>query len=115
MTDQTTTIAELKRHVQDFADARGWRRGNGENAKNMVMALSVEVAELAEIFMWLHSDDAGGVKDDPETYQHVREELADIFWYLCRLCGHLDVDLAHAVAEKTHKNAEKYPVPENIK
>ena len=112
MTDQTTTLAQVKQHVRDFSDARGWR--SGENAKNMVMALGVEAAELAEIFMWMHSDDAGRVKDDPETYQHMREELADIFWYLCRLCEHFDVDLARAVAEKTTKNAEKYPPPENI-
>jgi len=114
MTDQTTTIAQIKRHVQDFCDVRGWRNATGENAKNLTMALSVEVAELAEIFMWMHTDDADSVRGDPETYQHVREELADIFWYLCRLCEHLDVDLAHAIAEKTVKNAEKYPPSENI-
>lgn len=40
MSDATTTIAQLKKHIQDFSDARAWREN--ENAKDLVMALSVE-------------------------------------------------------------------------
>jgi NTP pyrophosphatase (non-canonical NTP hydrolase) len=108
MTDKRTTVAEIKKHIEDFSDARGWR--NNENAKDLVMALTVEAAELAEIFMWLHSDDADSVKENAEKYEHLREELADVFWYLCRLCGHFDVDLSKAVEDKTVKNAKKYPL-----
>lgn len=67
MTDTTTTIAELKKHIQDFSDERGWYKE--QNAKDLVMALNVEAAELAEIFMWLHSDKADSVKDDAQKYQ----------------------------------------------
>ena len=108
MTDKTTTIAELKKHIQDFSDARGWRKE--QNAKNLVMALTVEVAELAEIFMWLHSDNVDDIKEDEKEFLHVKEELADVFWYICRVCEHFDIDLAKAVEEKTVKNAEKYSV-----
>jgi len=107
MTDRETTIAELKKHIQDFSDARGWRKD--QNAKDLVMALTVEAAELAEIFMWLHSDDADSVRDDPAEYRHLQEELADVFWYTCRICEHFDIDLAKAVDEKTAQNAQKYP------
>ena len=107
MTDKTTTIAEIKKHIQDFSDARGWRKE--QNAKDLVMALSVEAAELSEIFMWLHSDDADSVKANAEEYRHLQEEIADVFWYLCRVCEHFDIDLAAAVADKTVKNAKKYP------
>lgn len=108
MTDQTTSIAEVKKHIQDFSDARGWRKD--QNAKDLVMALGVEAAELAEIFMWLHSDRADDVRENAEEYRHLREELADVFWYVCRLCEHFDVDLAKAVEEKSVKNAQKYPL-----
>jgi len=108
MTDKTTTITELKEHIQSFSKARGWCRD--ENAKDLVMALNVEAAELAEIFMWLHSDEADRVKSNPEEYEHLQEELADVFWYLCRICEHFNVDLAKAVADKTVKNAQKYPI-----
>ena len=108
MTDQTTTLAEVRKHIQDFSDARGW--GKNQNAKDLVMALGVEAAELAEIFMWRHSDDADRVRENPEEYEHLQEELADVFWYTCRLCEHFDVDLARAVEDKAVKNARKYPV-----
>ena len=107
MDDKTTTIADIKKHIQDFSDARGWRRD--QNAKDLTMALTVEAAELAEIFMWLHSDHADSIKENAGEYQHLREELADVFWYVCRLCEHFDIDLAKAVEDKTVKNAIKYP------
>lgn len=107
MTDKLTTIAEIKKHIQDFSDERGWRKD--QNAKDLVMALGVEAAELSEIFMWLHSDNADSIKENPEEYQHLQEELADVFWYICRLCEHFDIDLAKAVENKTMKNAQKYP------
>ena len=108
MTDEKTTIAEAKRYIQDFSDTRGWRKE--ENAKDLVMALTVEAAELAEIFMWLHSDDADRVKENADDFLHLQEELADIFWYVCRLCEHFSIDLASAIEKKKVKNEEKYPV-----
>lgn len=60
--------------------------------------------------MWLHSDEADSVRADENEFKHLQEELADIFWYICRLCEHFDIDLAKAVEEKTVKNAQKYPL-----
>ena len=108
MTDEKTTIAEAKRFIQDFSDTRGWRKE--QNAKDLVMALTVEAAELAEIFMWLHSDEADSVKENPDDFLHLQEELADIFWYVCRLCEHFSIDLAAAVEKKKIKNEKKYPI-----
>ena len=93
--------------IQDFSRARGWC--GRENAKDLAMALSVEAAELCEIFMWLHSDEADSVKNNIETYEHLRDELADVFWYTCRIACHFGVDLAAAVQKKAVKNAQKYP------
>lgn len=81
-----------------------------QNAKDLVMALNVEAAELSEIFMWLHSDAADKVREDTREYEHLKEEIADVFWYLCRICGHFNIDLSEAVADKAVKNARKYPV-----
>lgn len=100
-------MAEVKQFIQDFSDARGWKKG--QNAKDLVMALSVEAAELSEIFMWLHSDEADSVKEDEREFEHLKEEIADVFWYLCRVCEHFEIDLTRAVEEKAVKNAKKYP------
>ena len=108
MTDDTTTLKEVKKLIQDFSDERGWRKD--QNAKDLVMALTVEAAELAEIFMWLHSDDADSIKGDAAEFQHFSEEIADVFWYICRLCEHFSLDLSQSVQRKLAKNAIKYPI-----
>lgn len=109
MTDKITTIEDLKDHIRAFSKARGW---TDNNPKDLVMALTVEAAELAEIFMWTHSDQADQVREDPREFEHLQEELADVFWYLLRVCDHFSIDLAQAVEEKTVKNALKYPAME---
>lgn len=106
--DEQTTIKELKEKILNFSKERGWL--DGENAKNLVMALSVEASELLEIFQWTHSDDVEKIKDNENEFTHLKEEIADVFWYLMRICKHFDIDLTEAVMDKAIKNAKKYPV-----
>ncbi len=109
--DNNTQVAELIGFIKDFSDRRGW--SDNENAQNLIMALNVEAAELLEIFQWIHSDAANGIMSDAKTAEHVREEIADVAWYLLRICSLLGVDLSVAIAEKAVKNAVKYPEPEH--
>lgn len=106
--DDKITIKELKDKINKFSKERGWLEG--ENVKNLVMALSVEVSELLEIFQWVHSDDADKIKDDENEFIHLKEEISDIFWYLMRICQHYSIDLSEAVMDKAVKNAKKYPI-----
>lgn len=106
--DINTTIKDLRNKIQDFSDARGW--DNDQNPKNLAMALIVETAELVEIFQWVHSDNTNSIKDDPKKFEHLKEEIADVFWYLTRICNHYDIDLSDAVSDKAIKNGIKYPV-----
>lgn len=106
--DEKTTVAELKAKIKEFSKERGWLEG--ENAKNLVMALSVEASELLEIFQWVHSDDADKVKNDEAEFTHLKEEISDVFWYLMRVCEHFDIDLTESVMDKSIKNAKKYPI-----
>lgn len=110
MNDNTTTINDLKKRIDNFSLARNWHKN--ENVKNISMALSVEVAELVEIFQWVHSDDVDNIVNDSERFTHLKEEIADVFWYLTRICNHYDIDLTEAVCDKEIKNAKKYP-PKN--
>lgn len=102
------TIDEIRKKIVSFSKERGWDKG--ENAKDLVMALSIEASELMEIFQWLHSDKADNVKDNANEFQHLKEEIADVFWYLIRICEHFQIDLTKAVEDKTVKNAIKYPI-----
>lgn len=103
-------ITELTGALREFTAARGWEPYH--SPKNLVMALSVEAAELVEIFQWLTPEQAAAVMDDPETAEHVREEVADVFAYLLGVCDGLGVDLAQALRDKMVKNAVKHPIPE---
>ncbi|VVE30572.1 nucleotide pyrophosphohydrolase [Pandoraea cepalis] len=100
--------AGLETALQAFADARHWQQYH--TPKNLAMALSVEVAELVEIFQWQTDAEAQAVMQTTEA-RHVEQELADIAMYLVRLSSVLGVDLNRAVADKLVMNARKYPAP----
>ncbi|UVA79102.1 nucleotide pyrophosphohydrolase [Pandoraea commovens] len=96
----------LRAELQAFADARDWHQYH--SPKNLAMALSVEVAELVEIFQWHTEAQANAVMQSSEA-RHVEQELADITMYLVRLTMVLGIDLNRAVADKLVLNAQKYP------
>lgn len=100
--------AGLEAELHAFADARDWHQFH--TPKNLAMALSVEVAELVEIFQWQTEAQANAVMQSDEA-RHVEQELADIAMYLVRLSTVLGVDLNRAVADKLVMNAQKYPAP----
>jgi NTP pyrophosphatase (non-canonical NTP hydrolase) len=99
-------IDGLQRTALAFAEARGWRKFH--NPKNLAMALSVEVAELVEIFQWKTPEESAAVMESGER-EHVEQELADIAIYLSELVSVLGVDLDAAVRAKFELNARKYP------
>ncbi|XZG71525.1 nucleotide pyrophosphohydrolase [Chitinibacteraceae bacterium HSL-7] len=100
-------IAELQQRLRDFAAARDW--GPYHSPKNLVMAMSVEMAELVEPFQWLSPDEAAVLTRDPEQYTAVADEMADVLLYLVRLADVCGVDLDAAVEAKIAKNAIKHP------
>ena len=73
------------------------------------MALSVEVAELVEIFQWSQN---GGLDEitDPNTRKKIEKEIADVFNYVLKIADLLDMDLEKAALEKIEENAKKYPI-----
>lgn len=94
--------------IRSFAEARDW--GTFHTPKNLAMALAVEAAELMEPFQWLTADEAGGLRDDPETLEAVEEEVADVAIYLIRLADVLGIDVAEAVRKKLAANEVRFPV-----
>jgi NTP pyrophosphatase (non-canonical NTP hydrolase) len=99
------------RHIQDkigqFASEREWEQFH--TPKNISMALTVEAAELMEIFQWLTPQEAQDVMKTPKA-DAVRAEVADVAVYLLRLCDLLQIDLTQAIEHKMQLNAAKYPV-----
>ncbi len=107
MKDSTTNpIERLQSDMAEFAKERNWEQFH--NPKNLVMALSGEVGELAELFQWLTPEQAENFP--AEKRQALEHELADVQLYLLRIADRCGVDLIAACDEKIAHNRAKYPV-----
>ncbi|HET8933491.1 MAG TPA: nucleotide pyrophosphohydrolase [Polyangiales bacterium] len=97
-------IQDLQRRILQFRDERNWAQFH--TPKDVAMCLSIEAAELLELFLWKKPDEA------PEL-ERVREELADVLYSALLLASHFEIDVHKAVVDKLEKNAQKYPVAES--
>jgi NTP pyrophosphatase (non-canonical NTP hydrolase) len=104
--DDTTRLTEIRAALRDFNRERDW--GRYHNPRNLAMALSVEAAELLELYLW--SSDEGPQPALPSRVPKVADEAADVLICLLNLCEHAGIDLAAAVETKLAKNAAKYPI-----
>ncbi len=98
--------AALEVALAEFARVRDWDPFH--TPRNLILALTGEVGELAEIFQWMGEEESQRIMDGPKA-EHVRHEVADVFLYLMRLAMVLGIDLDAAVQEKIALNAKKYP------
>ena len=97
---------ELLQLLLAFRQERDWQQFH--TPKNLSSALTVEAAELLELFQWARDSDL------PQLVERERgaiaDEIADIGILLTYLCHDLNIDLAQAMAAKIEKNRAKYPV-----
>lgn len=100
-------VAGLQRRLADFAAAREWEPYH--TPKNLASALSVETAELLEIFQWLTPEQADRVMEEPDTAHRVEDEVADVLAYLLQFCQVLGVDPLAALAAKIDRNELRFP------
>ena len=99
-------IEEIRDQLRRFAAERQWDQFH--SPKNLATAVTVEAAELLELFQWLTDDES--LRLDPEVRDKVVLEMADVFLYLVRLADKLDANLIEAARRKLAINAENYPV-----
>ena len=108
MTDQDTTIIHLRKLVASFVQERDWEQFH--NPKDLATAISVEGAELLELFLWKTLEEVNEATQRPEMQQRIEEELADILIYCFNLANRLNIDVTNAVVHKLEANKAKYPV-----
>jgi NTP pyrophosphatase (non-canonical NTP hydrolase) len=102
-----TDLTSLRDALRAFCAARDWHRYH--TPKNLVMALSVEAAELVEHFQWATPEESLALA--PEKRAEVADEIADVLIYLTELADVLGIDPIAAARAKIVKNAVKYPAP----
>jgi NTP pyrophosphatase (non-canonical NTP hydrolase) len=99
MDKYTKVIEEL---IQ-FRNERDWRQFH--DSKNLALAISIEAAELNELFLWKKDNEVENVSQDK-----LRDELADVLSFAFLLAEKHNLDIFDIVSEKIKKNALNYPV-----
>jgi len=98
-----TDIESITKALTNFRDARNWAQFH--NPKDLAIALSIEAAELNELYLWKNYGQL-----DTVNMERVKEELADVFAYAFMLAEKYDLDVKTIVLDKIIKNGKKYPV-----
>jgi NTP pyrophosphatase (non-canonical NTP hydrolase) len=106
--DTTMTISELKKEVIEFRDRRNWKQFH--DIKNLSMGLSVEAAELQELFLWKTRGEIDAMLESEKDRKNIEEECADVFVFLLYMAEAAGIDLSDAVRNKLVVNDRKYPV-----
>jgi len=101
-----TELQALREELRRFARERDWDQFH--SPKNLAMALSVEAAELLEVFQWLTEAQSHALA--PEARAAAEQEIADVLLYLVRLADRLGIDPVSAARAKLEANARKYPI-----
>jgi dCTP diphosphatase len=108
MTDDATTLAEIRARVLAFVRERDWEQFHAP--KNLSMALAAEVGELMEHFLWATPEQSRQLTADPAKRAKIEQELADVAIYALEFANMTGIDLAAAIERKLALNSQKYPV-----
>ncbi len=100
-------MRDVQNMIREFLDARGWR--DRANPASYAKSISIEAAELLELFQW-REPSAAEIAADPQLLQKIRHELADVLIYCLDLADILDLDAEAIIREKMEHNGKKYPV-----
>ena len=94
---------ETIRRVIQFRDDREWRQFH--TPKDLAISLSLEAAELLEIFHW-----SGADLECRDKLGRILEELADVLSYCVLMADVCGLDLDEILNAKVDQNAANYPV-----
>ncbi len=99
-------LQSLTDKIIAFRDERDWAQFH--NAKDLALSLSLEAAELLEIFQW---KEGGAIAETVQARRaDISHELADVLYWALLMAHDLKIDLRGALEEKLAVNARKYPV-----
>ena len=93
-------IEKITSKIIKFRDERNWEQFH--NGKDLALALSIEAAELNQLFLWKKAEEV--------NVEKVKEELADVLNYSFLLAHKYELDVEKIILDKIEKNASKYPI-----
>jgi len=93
--------------LRSFAAERDWDQFH--TPKNLATSISVEAAELLELFQWSRGQNGWDEITESPLRSKIENELADILLYVIRFADKAKIDLEAIAERKIALNAEKYP------
>ena len=93
-------IEKITSEIIKFRDERDWEQFH--NGKDLALALSIEAAELNQLFLWKRAEMV--------DVEKVKDELADVLNYSFLLAHKYGFDVEKIIFDKIEKNALKYPI-----
>ena len=102
--DVSNDWADLLDQLLAFRAERDWAQFH--TPKNLAASISIEAAELLEVFQWSNE------LDHLSNHKRVQaeKEIADVLIYLILISHELGIDALAAAKCKIVENAAKYPV-----
>jgi NTP pyrophosphatase (non-canonical NTP hydrolase) len=93
---------DLLAALRQFVAERNWKQFH--SPENLAKSISIEAAELLELFQWTA----------PSDMSEVQDELADVITYCLLLADRYELDVEKIVLEKLEKTKAKYPVDKSF-
>src|SRR4051812_48681220 len=90
-------IEQITSELVKFRNERDWEQFH--DSKNLATAISIEAAELNELFLWKTSKESEVVDQEK-----IKEELADVFAFAFLLENRFGFDVREIVLKKIKKN-----------
>ena len=106
--DDERTIRDAMELVNRFCKERDWDQFH--NPKDLAIGMVTESSELLELFRFKTEGQCKEMMSDASRSESVRDELADVFYFVLRFAQMNDIDLYNALSRKIDKNCERYPV-----
>jgi dCTP diphosphatase len=103
--DDHTSVAYLRKLVDDFCEEREWQ----QSPKDLSISMAVEVGELLEHFRFRTDEEIDALLKQPAQRLAVAHEIADVLYHVLALASSVDFDLSAVFRDKMAISASRYP------
>lgn len=98
-------MKKIEKEIYKYLTERGW---NKLRPCDIAKSISIEAAELLEIFQWTNAS-LEETKQDLDKIEEIKKELADVFIYAYDMAVLLGLDTEEIILKKIDHVKKKYP------
>jgi NTP pyrophosphatase (non-canonical NTP hydrolase) len=108
MSDSNKDFEDLTNQIIEFCEKREWIKFH--HPKELATAISIESAELEELFLWRGMENIEIIKSDHNRVNEISDEVADIIIYTILMAHYLNINLKEAITQKIKRNDIRFPI-----